>query len=94
MRDVLRQKDQIAGRKDEGPLRRPDDNLTLDQLDNLILLMPITPRMQDLLRLAASPDARVGRGYLACKASSAGRSQCSMFINDPASASASLRYPL
>ena len=43
MRDVLRQKDQIAGRKDEGPLRRPDDNLTLDQLDNLIVpLMKVT----------------------------------------------------
>ena len=43
MRDVLRQKDQIAGRKDEGPLRRPDDDLTLDQLDNLIVpLMKVT----------------------------------------------------
>jgi len=45
MRDVLRQEDQIAGRKDEGPLRRPDDNLTLDQLDNLIVpLMKVTWR--------------------------------------------------
>ena len=36
---------QIAGRKDEAPLRRPDDNLTVDQLDNLIIpLMEVTWR--------------------------------------------------
>ena len=53
VRTKLRQKNQIARRKNEGKIRRPNDCVALDQCDNLIL---------PVMKMSRRPEA--GRGVI------------------------------